>query len=243
MCTVTFIPVNKTIYITSNRDEKNWRSPALPPAIYVFKTGKILFPKDSFAGGTWIAVHESGRAIVFLNGAWISHAPGKNYARSRGLVLLELIDNHDPVLLFSQISFEQIEPFTAIIYNQGSLFECRWDGIKKYYKPIAADAPQIWSSTTLYSPVMVMRRDEWFKSWQKKHSLPSQEDIMNFHQYSGDGDPNHDLLMNRNDMVYTVSITSLAIEQDKAVMIHQDLKNNRKAREELHLGKAIPFRP
>ena len=243
MCTVTFIPVNETIYITSNRDEKSWRSPALPPAVYAFKTGNILFPKDSFAGGTWIAVHESGRAIVFLNGGWIGHAPGKNYARSRGLILLELIDDPDPVSMFGQMNFDQIEPFTAIIYNEEKLYESRWDGIKKHNKSIETSVPQIWSSATLYSPAMAMRRDQWFKNWHKKYPQPSQEDILNFHRYTGDGDPNHDLLMNRNDSVYTVSITSMAINQDKTVMTYHDIKNKQKAKQELNLAKAIPFKP
>jgi len=243
MCTVTFIPIRDKVFITSNRDEKNWRSPAWAPAIYPYRTGQLLFPKDSFAGGTWIAVHESGRAIVFLNGAWISHAPAKNYARSRGLVLLELIDNPDPPGLFNRIILEQIEPFTSIIYENGNLHECRWDGIRKYSKIIDAGKPQIWSSATLYSPEMAMRRDQWFETWLKLHSMASQEDILEFHRNSGDGNPNHDLLMNRNDMVYTVSITSLAIGQDKALMVYQDLKNNRQSKKELSLAKAIPLRP
>ena len=239
MCTVSFIPVKDKIYMTSNRDEKSWRSPALPPAIYKFATGNILYPKDSHAGGTWIAVHESGRCIVFLNGAWIGHAPGKNYARSRGLILLELIDDPDPVRHFAKVNFEQIEPFTAIIFDQGDLHECRWNGIKKYKKAIGAGSPRIWSSATLYSPEMVMRRDQWFENWLKNHPMPSQEEIMDFHRYSGDGDPQHDLLMNRDNLVYTVSITSLAIGHEKAVMIYQDLKYSRKFRQELTLGKAI----
>lgn len=242
MCTVTFIPVKETIYITSNRDEKNWRSPALPPAIYQFNSGNILFPKDSFAGGTWIAFHESGRAIVFLNGAWIGHAPGRNYARSRGLVLLELIDSPDPVSLFSRMNFDQIEPFTAIIYNRGKLDECRWDGIRKHTKSIDAGIPQIWSSATLYSPEMVMRRDQWFKIWQKKYQRPSQEDILNFHRDNSDGAPKYDLLMNRNELVYTVSITSIAVNPEKVIMIYHDLKTNFKATQSLKLVKAFTYR-
>ena len=34
MCTVSFIPVNDNYILTSNRDEKKLRRPAVPPAVY-----------------------------------------------------------------------------------------------------------------------------------------------------------------------------------------------------------------
>ena len=66
MCTVTFIPSKEHILLTSNRDEKHWRSPAHAPARYPYSTGAILFPRDGDAGGTWFAVHENGNAVIFL---------------------------------------------------------------------------------------------------------------------------------------------------------------------------------
>src|SRR5215207_5422808 len=101
MCTVTFIRQADKIYITSNRDEKHWRSNALPPAVYPFTSGNLLFPKDGDAGGTWIAAHENGNAIVFLNGGFIAHTPKPPYRKSRGLVLTNLIDRPEPFISFT----------------------------------------------------------------------------------------------------------------------------------------------
>ena len=132
MCTVTFIPSGDKLYITSNRDEKHWRSSAFPPALYPFQSGILLFPKDGDAGGTWIAAHENGNAIVFLNGGFVCHQPTPPYRKSRGLVLLDLLDSANPVLSFSLWNLQQIEPFTAVIWNREQLFECRWDSAKKH---------------------------------------------------------------------------------------------------------------
>src|SRR5215207_9549701 len=101
MCTVTCIPAGDKIFITSNRDEKHWRSNALPPAVYAATSGNLLFPKDGDAGGTWIAAHENGNAIVFLNGGFIAHTPKPPYRKSRGLVLTNLIDRPEPFISFT----------------------------------------------------------------------------------------------------------------------------------------------
>src|ERR1044071_9417826 len=110
MCTVTFIPAGDKIYLTSNRDEKYWRSEALAPAAYQFPSGKILFPKDGDAGGTWMAVHENGNAIVFLNGGFTSHTPQPPYRKSRGLILLDLIESTAAYNSFLAINLNNIEP-------------------------------------------------------------------------------------------------------------------------------------
>src|SRR3954465_10304679 len=96
MCTVTFIPVKDKVYITSNRDEKVVRKQALQPAEYYRKGAKLLFPKDPDAGGTWIALHENGNAVVLLNGAFEKHKPNPPYLRSRGIVMLDIIAEARP---------------------------------------------------------------------------------------------------------------------------------------------------
>ena len=84
MCTVTYIPTKEHVYLTSNRDEKNWRTDALAPEVYEFSSGKIIYPKDGDAGGTWIAAHENGNVVVFLNGGFVAHTPAPPYRKSRG---------------------------------------------------------------------------------------------------------------------------------------------------------------
>jgi hypothetical protein len=238
MCTVTFIPVNNKIIITSSRDEKHWRSPAIPPSLYDAETGKILFPKDTDAGGTWVAAHENGNVIVFLNGGLIKHEPKPPYKKSRGLVLIDLIDDKNPYNNFLQTDLQNIEPFTAIIFDEEKLFECRWDGEKKYHSALNIHEPHIWSSVTLYDEQIINKRKKWFQEWLKKNPSPSQNDILHFHQFTGDGDKHNDLLMNRDGFVFTVSITSIEIKENVALMQYADIKNQRTHEHGLAFTKA-----
>lgn len=233
MCTVTYIPVKDAIYLTSNRDEKNWRASALPPTINDFGSGRVLFPKDGDAGGTWIAAHENGNVVIFLNGGLYAHTPQPPYRKSRGLILLDLIDHTTPYNCFLAINLNNIEPFTAIILDNGNLFECRWDGEKKHSKDLDGTVPHIWSSVTLYNEEIIAKRTNWFNNWLEENTSPTQEDILHFHQFTGDGDSHNDLKMNRDGKVFTVSVTSIDINDAALGMKYLDLQNNTSHNERL----------
>ncbi len=242
MCTVTFIPVKGKIYLTSNRDEKKTRLDAISPAVYESESGKMLFPKDAEAGGTWIAAHENGNAIVFLNGGFKAHEPQPPYRKSRGLILLDLIEGATPYNSFIAIKLNRIEPFTAIIWDEHHLFECRWDGEQKHTKQLDAHRPHIWSSVTLYDVDVSSRRNLWFENWIKKNDHPSMKEIMHFHQFTGDGDTHNDLRMNRHGKLFTVSVTSLLINSKEAIMEYLDFKNNMQTKGSLILEKSMVIR-
>jgi uncharacterized protein with NRDE domain len=233
MCTVSFIPVGNKFYITSNRDEKLTRKTALAPAVHEYDGVKILFPKDADAGGTWIAVKENGDAAVILNGAFISHVPDLPYRRSRGLILLDLLAHEKPAAAFSKIGLDEIEPFTVIVYENKSLFEFRWDGNEKYGKRLSNHQSYIWSSATLYDGLTVKKREQWFKDFLLKNNIPSQQTIMNFHRFTGDGDAANDLLMSRDGLYNTVSITSIELNETKTKMQYLDIRQNKASLEEI----------
>lgn len=233
MCTVTFIPSKEQIILTSNRDEKHWRAPAHVPARHQFETGTILFPKDGDAGGTWFAVHENGNIVIFLNGGFVKHEPKPPYRKSRGLILLDLINSASPYQSFIDIDLDNIEPFTAVIWDDNRLYECRWDSKNKSEREKDRERAHIWSSATLYDDEVVAKRKQWFADWLEQHPKPTQEDILHFHQFTGDGDTHNDLLMNRDGKVFTVSVTSVAVKGDKATIEYLDLKNGSIAGEEI----------
>lgn len=242
MCTVTFIPAPDKVILTSNRDEKHGRSPAIVPTVYDYPSGQLLFPKDADAGGTWIAAHENGNAVVFLNGGWLAHTPQPPYRKSRGLILLDLLDSTLPYRRFHEIPLENIEPFTAIIWQDRQLFECRWDGATKYDKPLDTTRAHIWSSVTLYDEAVIARRRQWFETWLGMHRRPFQEDILHFHQFAGDGDAHNDVRMNRDGKVFTVSVTSLAIGADQMEMHYLDLLKKQSYTRDLSIEKIMMAR-
>lgn len=237
MCTVTFIPLRHKIYLTSNRDEKHWRTDAVPPAVYPGESGNLLFPRDGDAGGTWIAAHENGNVIVFLNGGLTAHTPSPPYRKSRGLILLDLIDAVTPYNSFLAVNLNNIEPFTAIMWDDGHLFECRWGGTQKHTRQLDETRPHIWSSVTLYDEDIIKKRVSWFDQWRQLHKVPSLENILHFHQFTGDGDSNNDLRMNRNGKVFTVSVTSLVLSDKLAAMHYLDLKGGQRSTAELPIEK------
>ena len=238
MCTVTFIPFGDSVFITSNRDEKNSRKTALPPAIFQINTGNVLMPRDPYAGGTWLAVHENGNAIVLLNGAFIRHESNPPYKKSRGLILLDMLDSYSIIDAFNDLDLENIEPFTAIILNDGSLYECRWDGAKKHCLKKNSSISHIWSSSTLYDEANSAKREFWFKKWVSTKSIFDLEAIIHFHKSSGDGDRRNDLVMDRDGIVSTVCISGIQINNSEGIMTHLDIKQNQTWKEKIIFTKA-----
>lgn len=241
MCTVTFIPVQDKYFITSNRDEKNSRRVAIPPTIYQFESGKILFPKDGEMGGSWIASHENGNAAVLLNGAFEKHIPQPPYRLSRGKIFLHIIASENPVTRFDRLDLERIEPFTLIVFEKGDLYECRWNGSKKYLKQLKSYRPYIWSSVTLYEERIVKKRESWFASFLEESPNPSQQDILHFHQFTGDGNKDHNLQMERGALYSTVSITSISLTTDRADMKYLDLKQQKLYETDIELATDYIF--
>ncbi|MEJ0104484.1 MAG: hypothetical protein WDO19_18805 [Bacteroidota bacterium] len=65
-------------------------------------------------------------------------------------------------IFFARSVLDEIEPFTLVIWEADELFECRWDGDKKYAKHLDKHVPHIWSSATLYNDEAIIKRKEWF---------------------------------------------------------------------------------
>jgi len=225
MCTVTYIREKEHFFITSNRDEKINRGKALPPAIYQIGASDLLFPKDIDAGGTWIVLKNATTAAVLLNGGFVSHQSAPPYQRSRGLILLDILTASDPEDCFNTIDLAAIEPFTLILLQDLSLYECRWDGQEKFKISLDAQQNYIWSSATLYTESTQQQRVEWFAKWQIANPDPSPENIVHFHRFAGDGDRQNNVQMNRDGLLLTVSITAIQLTGEQASMQYLDLKD------------------
>ncbi len=227
MCTVTFIPVNDKFIISSNRDEKNTRGRAMAPVVYSINKRKLIFPKDADGGGSWIALHENGNSAVLLNGAFENHIPSPPYLKSRGQVFLNIIASAQPTKYFNEMDLQQIEPFTIILLDGNHLYENRWDGKIKYFKQLNKHRPYIWSSATLYDNRVVKKREKWFASFLDRHPHPTQKDILEFHQFTGDGDKQNDFMMERDGLLSTVSITSILLTTERGSMKYLDMKDKK----------------
>ncbi|HJS56319.1 MAG TPA: hypothetical protein VJ765_17325, partial [Chitinophagaceae bacterium] len=148
------------------------------------------------------------------------------YRLSRGIILLDIVSAERPSVTFTKINLQEIEPFTLVLLENNCLYEFRWDGTEKYCKQLNANRPYIWSSATLYDGFAVKKREQWFASFLNNHPIPTQQDVLNFHRFTGHGDQQNDLLMTRDGMYTTVSITSILLTKDRGCIKYVDIYNN-----------------
>ncbi len=229
MCTVTFLPLGDTGFmLTSNRDEQHSRPPALSPQWHMAGSVPVVFPKDTQAGGTWIATSGSV-TVCLLNGAFEAHRPKPPYRRSRGLMVLDFFGYKSEKAFIEHYDFTGIEPFTMLIVNHHgtlSLTELRWTEARALH---TADKdvcqPHIWSSATLYEPPVCRERERWFAAWFADQKTYRLDGILDFHRFGGDSSNGNNLLM-RRDTVSTVSIALVAHQDDGTEFWYQDLKNH-----------------
>lgn len=233
MCTVTYIPSGKNEFtLTQNRDESPLRN--THELVKVSRGGKkLLFPKDPLAGGTWIAVSDSGQLVSILNGAFDKHKHRPPYRKSRGVMALEFFDFKHAGQFFQNYNFKAIEPFTMLIYDNGKLYDFRWDERLKYVEDLEPGRPHLWASSTLYTNEAKRKRKLWFDAWQKDRTDFSRNAILNFHRTAGDGDPENDLIMNRSNIVRTTSITSITKSHEAFDVYFSDLMSGKAATDNL----------
>ena len=211
------------------------RGIALSPAIHKSAGRDLLYPTDADKGGTWMIAREKGAIAVLLNGSELAHIPSPPYRKSRGVLLVEIMQQPDPLSYFIQENTQGIEPFTMILFVQHKLYECRWDGHQASCKNISANKPYIWSSSTLYTPETIAKRKGWFDEWLQKTKI-TQEAIMHFHSVGGNGDQTNNLLMKREGDTQTVSITSVALQYNDLSMLYKDLSANKSYQQGLLWG-------
>jgi hypothetical protein len=226
MCTLTYLPQHAGYFLTTNRDENTNRAIAIAPKKYSLQHVNLFFPRDGAAGGTWIVAKENKDALCLLNGAFQNFEPKENYNFSRGLVLLQIAREDDMIACFNKLNYGNVAPFTVIIVQGFSLFECRWDGGHKHFKQLDAATPHIWSSATLYNDTLQSERKTWFNSWLSQEKILNRNSILQFHKTAGGHDKRNSLVMNRDNQLCTVSITSIHICNEDSSITYVDLKNN-----------------
>ena len=223
MCTVTYIPQpNNNFILTSNRDEAPHRSPQNMTQIELHGL-ELIFPKDAGAGGTWITAANDGRVVCLLNGAFEKHKHQPPYRRSRGIMVLDYFKYNSAVEFYEQYDFEGMEPFTFVLVGKNELHELRWDEKKAHLKELDTRGYYIWSSATLYTPEIRLKREVWFNDWLGNRNDFRLKEIQEFHLHGGERDEWNGFVMNRMNLVQTVSITNVIKKNNRMEMIYNDL--------------------
>ncbi len=221
MCTVTYIPYGNGYILSSNRDESPLRAQN-PLIAEVLNDQKVLFPRDT-KGGSWLFASDKKETVCVLNGAHLKHKHRPPYKASRGIIARSYFDYEDPKSFMKSIDLKGIEPFTMIMAGMERLYVFRWNEREKHIDILDRQKPHIWSSSTLYTPEMANKRKNWFVDYLKAHPSFTLEDIHYIHRNGSVGDPMQDYVMNRQNIVCTVSISHVIVREEEITFEFENL--------------------
>lgn len=210
MCTVTYLPKsNNEFILTHNRDEHFSRGIAQFPSIKNISNQNILTPIDSNAGGTWIATSQN-YTLCLLNGGYKKHISQPPYRHSRGKIIIDFFEYNSISDFIHTYDINLLEPFTLILvdHHTNDLHECIFDGRVLHHSIMQKNQAHIWSSSTLYQVDDILRRKNHFNLFLQEAKL-TQNEIIAFHTNSFKTLEHEDILINRNEILKTVSLTSI----------------------------------
>lgn len=149
MCTLTWLRSGEGYELFFNRDESRTRLPALPPRAQRCAGVEFLCPLDADAGGTWLGVNAFGMSVGLLNGR--ADAPAPAAPRSRGLLVLELLDAVDSAEVAERLARAELartRAFRLIALEPGAeLLDVSWDGRELRLARRGDDAQPVSSSS------------------------------------------------------------------------------------------------
>ena len=226
MCTVVFIPNKDSIYFASLRDEDPARKRATAPSLVYSNNGKYLAPIDPLGKGTWVGVNEYGNVIILLNGGFENHVKKVSYAKSRGIIVTELLEVVQPIFEWNFMVLNNIEPFTLVVYENKKLFQFVWDGRHKHQIQLSQTEAHIWSSATLYNNETKNKRAAFFKKWISGNPIITKLSVLDF--FKSHAEPLNGFIMNRNEKVKTLSYTFIEIVKNNiAGLCYHDLSSSK----------------
>jgi hypothetical protein len=233
MCTVTYIPLKDSILFSSNRDEDPGRKTDTP-RLHILDNTTLLYPKDGEAGGSWIGLNESGVLVILLNGGFAKHERRPAYRHSRGIIVISMLASEDPVKYWNTCNFDNIEPFSLVVYANKKLHHFVWTGIEKHSVEPDTTIPHIWSSSTLYDISAKNYRLNKFNEFIVSGKIVNKESVLNFLYNADREDILNGFVMNRHEHVKTCSISLIEMHPQKALFEYHDLLKGTGHREEIN---------
>lgn len=198
MCIVSIFSSGKNDFIlTHNRDESHFRPTSNEIFTETINEKEYTAPKDLVSGGTWIFYSEEYVCCI-LNGEYKIHSHQPPYRKSRGLVLIDLLNYHSIDEFVEKVDLEGIEPFTMIMLNR-KINEKKilvWDEKAKHLEDHSKENLIIRSSSPLYTIDEKLSHIEKFKKLKNQDS----DTIFKLHK---------ELIMLPNDKFETVQTTSI----------------------------------
>jgi len=228
MCTLSYLPLpNNEFIFTSNRDEKAHRILAIEPSLYLHEGKQLLYPKDPQGNGSWIVASEHDGIACLLNGAASQHVSVPPYRLSRGMVLIHFFNYQVVTDFILEYNFDGIEPFTLVAIKEDAVHQIRWDGNMINHHILDKNMPHIWSSATLYSPLIIKNRAAFFKQYlQQVNPSNALDKMLGFHYFENANEAENNIILRAANGTETVSISQVKVDAKRVKFDYFDLKQS-----------------
>ena len=219
MCTVSFIARRQGYLLGMNRDEQLTRAKGLPPALRNVDGVRILCPSEP-AGGTWIALNDTGVTFALIN--WYSiRARVAGQARSRGEVINSVSPAGSPAVAdarLARLAIDQINPFRLIgvFPVTREIVEWRWN-LKQLARQNHCWETQQWISSGFDEPTAQRVRGKTFQRAARQHAAGSLDWLRRLHRSHSPHVGPFSTCMHRADAA-TVSYTGVTVSSRHATM-------------------------
>lgn len=223
MCTVSIIyPESGGFRLVTNRDERRSRAAALPPAVRSLEGGVLaVWPVDPDGGGTWVGVNSSGVVMTMLNVNPPSGSVSAERARSRGLIVPQLISNSNAAGAAAQLAgmaLDDFPPFRFVAADVHGVVDAVWDS-RSLALAMRGSAPCCFVSSGLGDAVVAERLPLFNEMVVRTGGGPVHQDA--FHGHRWPDRPEVSVLMERAN-ARTVSVTTIEVFPDReAVMVYR----------------------
>lgn len=221
MCILSYAPIKDGFILNFNRGEVYNRL-AKPPEQYIVKNQKLVFPKDTKSGGTWIGINQT-KSVV----GCILNAKGKSPkipSNSRGSILIDLLIQGKANLYENELL--AIAPFTLLSFclHTQVITQYQWDGFHLKRNKHTMSAPLILCSSSLYENVIMEKLKAEFNSLIANES-EIENTTSSFHKkyffYK-----NHPIYLKKNSDIQTVSMTTILKNKNGFSLNYSDLVEN-----------------
>jgi hypothetical protein len=185
MCSLSWVRRRGSMTVVMNRDERRDRAPARSPRRWPGADGGFTAPVDGEAGGTWIAVRDSGVVLALLNHTGARPEGGRI---SRGLLVSTLAAERrvpDAARLRSA-RLTSYAPFRLVV--MGPRIAPRvftWNGATLSTRPLNPRAGFVTSSSWKGGAVIPARHGR-FRAFLRTHPTPTRDDLLAFHRQRDD---------------------------------------------------------
>lgn len=215
MCTLTYYPTRSGFILTHSRDEDPKRPSSQKIQNDPSPHGKVYFPQDLEAGGSWMGSSEQGRTVCLLNGGSVAYTAKEQYPASRGNIVLECLKASSVETFYATHDFSLYEPFTLIAAERQHLYQITHDPERTHLDKLDPQEIQVWSSTKLYDSETRLARRNRFWQFLSQNASPNAKDLKGFHlRPFHQEDEGAGFKIKQEGIIETVSLTQAQLGED-----------------------------